>query len=211
MHDPGLVVIGWHLVAQPCLYRLPGRRIGGDGAFVTIDPAADLPLYITFRLAQVAEATGLVVDVVQVDELVDEALAQRSGLRGREIQFGRNILAQDDAAHPLHDVELGADERFVGAVGVGLRAIRKTGVELVEDAVLTPHVMSRFRLVAERRAAQDELALGVFQQIGQIGRAAGKLGNPRNPFKARNLRLQILIDDVERQLFAFANAAGLIC
>nr|WP_238474343.1 phosphotransferase [Pseudomonas cavernicola] len=35
-----------------------------------------MALYIAFRLAQVAETTGVVVDVVQVDELVDEVFAQ---------------------------------------------------------------------------------------------------------------------------------------
>nr|GFD14199.1 hypothetical protein [Tanacetum cinerariifolium] len=70
----------------------------------------------------------------------------------------------DDALDPLHDIELGADHRFVGAVHVGLGAIRKGVLELIQNPVFTAHVVGAFCLVPERRAAQDELLFRVLEQ-----------------------------------------------
>ncbi|MNJ58918.1 hypothetical protein D3C77_545770 [compost metagenome] len=93
---------------------------------------------------------------------------------------------------------------------VGLGAVGEAAVELVEDAELAPHVVGRLGLVAERRTAQDELALGVLHQVRQIGRAAGELTDLRRAGKTGNVRLQIRVDDSGIEFFAGADLGGLI-
>ncbi|MNG27649.1 hypothetical protein D3C84_1128000 [compost metagenome] len=72
-------MIGRHLVVEPGLDRFPLRGVRGQGFFVAIAPAFDLPRHITFGFAEVAQAIGVVVNLMQLDELVDEAFAQGFG------------------------------------------------------------------------------------------------------------------------------------
>ncbi|MNF68534.1 hypothetical protein D3C84_503940 [compost metagenome] len=147
---------------------------------------------------------------MQLHQLVDEAVAQLAGLAFVERHVGRQLGAQDHPLDPLHHIELGADHRFVGAVHVGFRAVGETGVELVEDAELAAHVVGGLRLAAEGRAAQHELMAGVFQQVGQVGGATGELADTRAAFQAGDMALEVLVDDGGVELFAFADAGGLI-
>ncbi len=211
MNDPGFWVVGRHLVLQPGLDRVPSRRIGGHGALVTLAPAFDLTFHIAFRFAQIAEPAGLVVDVVQFDELVDEALAQGAGLGLVEIQLRRQFRTQDDAVDALHHVELGADHRFIGAVDICLGAVGEPSVELIENAELAAHVMGRLGLVAEWRATQHQVQAGVLQQVGQVRRAAGELGNLRCSVQSRDMCLEVLVDDIGGQFLTRADRGALIC
>src|SRR3990167_3052413 len=210
VHDGRLGVGGRHLVFQPGLDRLPQRCVRGQGLLVARAPATDLALYIAFRFAQVAETAGGVVDVVQLDHLVDEALAQLAGLVGIEVQLGRHIGAQDDAVDPLHYIEFGADHRFVRAVHIGFRAVGEGLVELVENAVLATHIVSGFGLVAKGRTPQDEFLLGVFDQVGEVRCTAGELADPWLASQAGNVRLEVRIDDRSVELFTLADASGLV-
>ncbi|MCY1349308.1 hypothetical protein D9M69_354910 [compost metagenome] len=203
-------MVGRHLVPEPGPDRFPGRRVRGHGLLVAVAPAGDLALHVAFRLAQVTQAAGLVVDVVQLHQLVDEALAQFAGLAFGELHVGRQVGAQDHALDPFHHVELGADHRLVGAVHVGLGAVGEAGVELVEDAEFAAHVVGGFGLAPEGRAAQHELLAGVFQQVGQVRGAAGELADARGAFQAGDVGLEVLVDDGGVELFAFADAGGLI-
>ncbi|MNZ62040.1 hypothetical protein D3C78_801530 [compost metagenome] len=168
MHDAGGRVVGRHLVVEPGFHRLPLWRIGGQGLLVAIAPAFDLARHVAFGLAEVTQAVGVVVDLVQFDEFVDEALAQGLGFRRVQPQLRRQVGAQDDAVDPFHHVELGTDHRFVGAVHVGFRAVRKAVAQLIEDAEFTAHVVGRLGPVAEGRTTQDEFLFGVFQQVGEV-------------------------------------------
>ena len=78
---------------------------------------------------------------MQFHQTVDEAFAQGFGALGIEAQLRRDVRAQDDPFDPVHQVELAADQAFVGAVQVRLGAVRKTAVELIEDTKLTGHVV----------------------------------------------------------------------
>ena len=53
------------------------------------------------------------------------------------------------------------------------------------DAVLAAHVVRALGLRPARRAAQDQVALGVAQQVGQVGGAAGELARPRGCRRGR--------------------------
>ncbi|MNM80544.1 hypothetical protein D3C81_925160 [compost metagenome] len=103
-------MIGRHLLAQPGDDLFPAWGIRGQGLLVAAAPAFDLTLYVTFGLAQVAQATGVVVHAVQLDHALDEALAQRFGALGIQAQFRRQVRAQDDALDPVHDVELATNQ-----------------------------------------------------------------------------------------------------
>ncbi|CRS20361.1 hypothetical protein PAERUG_P48_London_17_VIM_2_01_13_05483 [Pseudomonas aeruginosa] len=210
VHDARLVVIGRLLVLEPGLDRFPERRVGGQGLLVAVGPAGDLALHVAVRSAQVGQSAGGVVDVVQFDELVDEALAQAAGLLFVEIQLWRQFGAQDDALDPFHDVELGADHRRVGAVEVGFRAVGEACVQLVQDAVFAAHVVGRLGLVAEWRATQDELLARILDQVGQVGRATGELADLRGAFEAGDMGFQVRVDDGGVEFFAGADASGLV-
>ena len=93
---------------------------------------------------------------------------------------------------------------------VGLGAVGETGVELVEDAVFAAHVVGRLGLVTERRTPQDELLLRVLDQVGQIGRTAGKLADSGFAAQAGDVSLEIGIDDGGVEFFACADAGGLV-
>ncbi|MCY1447071.1 hypothetical protein D9M71_636740 [compost metagenome] len=147
---------------------------------------------------------------MQLHQLVDEAVAQLAGLAFVERHVGRQLGAQDHPLDPLHHIELGADHRFVGAVHVGFRAVGEAGVELVEDAELAAHVVGGLGLAAKGRTAQHEFPVGVFQQVGQVGSAARKLADARRTGEAGDIGLEVRVDNGGVELFAFADAGGLI-
>ncbi|MNF58501.1 hypothetical protein D3C84_400580 [compost metagenome] len=210
MDDGGFGVVGGHLLLEPGLDGFPARRIGGQCLVVAIAPAVDLALHVALGLAQVGQAALLVIDLVQLHQFVDEAFAQGFGARGVQVEFRRQVRAQDDALDPFHDIELGANDRFIGAVHIRLGAVGKTTVELVEDAVFAAHVMGRLGLVAKGWPAQHELLPRVLQQVGQVRGAARKLADHRLAFKAGNMRLEIGVDQAGIKLFAGANTGGLV-
>ncbi len=135
-------MVGGHLVIQPGLDRFPLRGVRGQGLFITLAPTANLPRDIAFGLAQLAQATSVVIDAVQFDQALDKALAQRLGLGGIEAKLRWQVGAQDNALDPLHHIELRADQAFVAAMRIGLRAIREAVLEPIEDAEFAPHVVS---------------------------------------------------------------------
>ncbi|MNI63379.1 hypothetical protein D3C73_1187450 [compost metagenome] len=161
-------MVGRHLVVEPGLDRFPMRCVRGQRFFVTIAPALDLPCHIAFGFAQVAQAVGVVVDLMQLDETVDETLAQGFGFCRIQAQLRRQFRAQDDALDPFHHVELGADHRFVSAMHIRLGAVRETVTQLIEDAEFAAHVVGGLGLVAKWRATQDEFLLRVFEQVGEV-------------------------------------------
>ncbi|MNE77876.1 hypothetical protein D3C80_1742300 [compost metagenome] len=64
--------------------------------------------------------------------------------------------------------------------------------------------------MAKRRATQDEFLLGVFQQVGQVRRATGKLADLRYAGQAGNVGLEVRVDQVGIEFFTVAHAGGLI-
>ena len=153
----------------------------------------DLTLHVAFRLAQVTQAAGLVVNVEQLDQLVDEAHAQLASFLRTKIEFGRDVRAQDNAVDPLHDVELGANHALIGAVHIGFGAVGKTVIELIENTELATHIVGRLGLVPIWRAAQYKLFVRVFKQIGQVRGAARKLTDARRAGQTGNMCLEVAV------------------
>jgi|GEM_PF-3908063 len=203
-------MIGWHLVVEPGAYRLPFWRIGRQGFFIALAPAANLPRHVAFGLAQVGQAAGVVVDLVQFDEFVDKALAQGLGAGGVQAQLSRQVGTQDDAVDALHHIELGADHRFIGAVHISLGAVREAIFELVENAVFAAHVVGRLGLVTKRRATQHKFLVGVFQQVSQVRRATRELADFDGTAQARNMSFEVGIDQAGIKFFAWANLGRLV-
>lgn len=210
VHDAGGGVVGRHLVVEPCTHRFPAWGIGGQGFFVAVAPAANLALYVAFRLAQVGQAAGAVIDLVQFNELVDKAFAQGFGPGRIQAQLRRQVGAQNNPVDPFHYIELGADHRLIGAMHIGFGAIGKAVFQLVENAVLAAHVMGRLGLVAKRRAPQHEFLAWVFEQVSQVRRATGELADVNRAAQARNVGLEVGIDQAGIKFFAWANLGRLV-
>ncbi|MNE88525.1 hypothetical protein D3C80_1858400 [compost metagenome] len=60
---------------------------------------------------------------------------------------------------------------------IGLGTERESGVELVENAKFTAHVVGGLGLATKGRPAQHELSDGIFQQVGQIRSSTWKLAD----------------------------------
>ena len=95
--------------------------------------------------------------------------------------LGRRLETQappgDRALQPLHHVELRADHRLVAAEPDHGGDVREDRRERRLDVVLAAHVVGALGLRTGRRAAQDEVAGGVRQQVGQVRGAAGELAD----------------------------------
>ncbi|MNE27926.1 hypothetical protein D3C80_1213500 [compost metagenome] len=195
---------------QPGGYRFPAWRIRCQGFFITAGPALDLALHVALRLAQVGQAAGGVVHLVQLDQAVDEAFAQGFGPASVQVKFGRDVRAQDDALDPFHHIELAADQAGVGAVCIGLGAVREAAVQLVEDAVLATHVVGRLGLLTEGWSTQHEVAARVADQVGEVGGAARKLADARQAVQAGDIGFEVRVDDGRVEFFAGAYLGGLV-
>ncbi|MNO99856.1 hypothetical protein D3C76_916380 [compost metagenome] len=93
---------------------------------------------------------------------------------------------------------------------VGLRAVRKTVAQLIEDAEFAAHVMGGLGLVTEGRPTQDEFLFRVFEQVGEVGRTARELADPWQAAQARNVGLEVGVDQAGIEFFAGAGAGGLV-
>jgi hypothetical protein len=65
--------------------------------------------------------------------------------------------------------------------------------------------MGGLGLVAKGRATQHEFLARVFQQVGQVGRATGKLADRGRAAQARNMSLEVGIDQAGIKFFTWAN------
>ena len=74
-------------------------------AVVALGPAADLAFEISFGLAEIGEASGGVIHMVQAHEIINEGFAEAARFFCGKIQTVRESSAQDDAVDRLHHVE----------------------------------------------------------------------------------------------------------
>ena len=94
-------------------------------------------------------------------------------------QFGRQVLADHQAGPVLDDLELRADDRWVGAQEQPARHERQRIRQAAQDAELARHVVGAGRQLAERRAAQHGRPAVEMDQIIQVGEPAGELARRR--------------------------------
>jgi hypothetical protein len=92
---------------------------------------------------------------------------------GRIGELGRQRVADDMTVDPLHDVEAGADHRFVLAERDDVRHGDTGVLQRGEHAIFARHVVRCRQHVCERWPAHHETTLAVIDDVGQIRAAAG--------------------------------------
>ncbi len=122
---------------------------------------------------------------MQGDEDVKGVGAQLSGIGGSEVDG--EFATQDGAFEPLHHIELRADHRLVAAVADHRRHQPEDRAEGGLKVVLAAHVVGPLGLGAGRWASQDQVAVGIAQQVGQIGGATRVLADGRYGIEFRGL------------------------
>src|ERR1700687_2258913 len=167
------------MVAQPLRHLVDDGNVFRLCAFVTPGPSVDLSAHEPRGLAQITEADGLVVDIVQVGECINQHFADAT-IDVRVVstaELGRNGAAHDDAAPALHDEERRANDRRVFAKYKSARCKRVALIEHGERAKLATHVVRRRRNGSQRRPGEPVLRRAVAQELSEIRVAAGKLNN----------------------------------
>ena len=154
---------------------------------------------------------------MQRDELVDRRLAQLAHAVLVEAHLRRDLLTQDDAVEAAHDIEVAADDRLV----VTERHHRRDGGEVRRecalDVVLAAHVVCTLGLGARGRAAQDEVALRVAQEVGEVARPARELAHLGRAVESARVGFGVRVlaqplrdgGHVERVLLAHRSRVGL--
>ena len=131
------------------------------------EEAPQLALEVAGRLAEALQARVAPVDGVDLDQRVDELLADAPPVVGA-VERGGHRAGDDVALDALHEIEGRADHRLVvadGEHGGHARASGKGG----EDARLAQDVVGAGRQRAARRAAQDDVGCVAAQGVGHVG------------------------------------------
>ncbi len=162
-----------HVRLEPFADRLDGRDVARAVVLPQAEEAPQLALEVAGRLAEALEAGVAPVDGVDLDERVDELLADAPAVVGA-VERGRHRARDDVALDALHDVEGRADHRLVVADGEHGGHARAPG-ERRQHARLAQDVVGAGRQRAARRAAQDDV--GARRGAGRRSRWSG----PRRP------------------------------
>ena len=136
---------------EPLHHRGEIGHVRGAGPPVPGRPALDLAAHVALTAVEIGEPGGVDVHRVQVHQRVDRRLGQSPRGDAIHAQFPRQVLAQDRAAHPLHHVELGADDRQVVAEPHHPRDERVHGPQRRLHSVLAAHVVRPAGLRPGRR------------------------------------------------------------
>ena len=195
-----------HVGFQPCDDVLEIRHVGGARIAVAPRPALHLPLDIAFRVAEIAEAEGAVIERVQAAVSVDEPLAQQADAFRRQVEAGRRFATQNQAVEPLHHIEGRAQHRGVVAIGQRPRH-GESAVKGVEQHPLAVHVVAALGLLATRRAAEHHFSFTHAQQIGQVGVAGRELQDFQPALQARDGFLEVGFQAGEVEFLAGAGRA----
>ena len=102
--------------------------------------AAQLALEVTGRLSEALQASGLPVDAVQLDQRIDQLLAELLALRC-VVEDRWQLCADHFAIDVFHDEERRADDRLVIADGEHLRHARGGRPKRSDHARFAQHVV----------------------------------------------------------------------
>ena len=121
----GVAVLVWQGPGQPIHQALHGVELDRLGGAILLGPAVDLPAHVVAGLAEVRQAHGLDIGVVQVSQGLDLGHVDGPALGG--LALGQGLVPEDPALDHVHDIEPGADHRLVGAeaIGTGHREARR--------------------------------------------------------------------------------------
>jgi hypothetical protein len=90
-------------------------------------------------------------------------------------------------------------------MGIGLGAVGEGVLKVIENAVLTAHVMGRLGFMAKRWAAQHQFVAGVLDQVREVGCATGELADAGLTAKPRDVGLQVRVNLAGVEFFARAD------
>lgn len=139
-----------------------GGQLGG--------PAAQLPLQVPLRAAEVGEPDRGRVEPVQGGEGVDQLLTERvDTLRAERGQ--RRHVPVGGAGHVLHQVPGSAEHLRAGVQQQGAGDGHARAAQGGHHAVLTAHVVGGGEHVPERGPAQHPAGGAVGEHVGEVGAA----------------------------------------
>ena len=179
--EPVVAVVDARLVArrevgrQPLLQQFHRLDLVGLGEVVLARPASELALDVLALAAEVAEADGAVVDIVDAGQHVVHRIEDLAAVGRRDA--GHLGIGQDAAGQELHDVEGRADHRIVLAERVGL-GHRHVGMvrQRLDHAILAIDLVRRRQQLARRLLAQHVHAAAAVGDVeGRIALAALEL------------------------------------
>src|ERR1700691_6076413 len=109
------------MVAEPAGHLVNGRPGIGLGLLVALNPSVHLPLHVTFRLAQFAEPSGLIIERVEPRKIINERKSQLSKRFGLRQKTSREPSPQDHTAAAFHQIERRSEDCLVSAIENRLR------------------------------------------------------------------------------------------
>lgn len=162
------------------------------GTFPALEPALYLPAQKALRMTDLIKPAGSGIDPVKPSQGVDDDFG-KSAIDDRiraTTEPLRHFTSDNHAVSPLHDEKGGADEGRVLAENECAGRGREGAIETREDGEFTAHVVRPGCHWTEWRPAQDQVDLGVSEEVGEIGVPARELTNRGNAFGPGNLSLE---------------------
>ncbi len=178
----------------------------GLGGLVLLGPAVDLAQHVVAGTAEVLQADGLVVGVVQVGERLQGGHVDGVAL-GRLV-LRQGLVPEDAALDHVHHVEHGADHALVLAQAVGARHRETRGAEGRDHPVFPVHRVRRRQQLARRLAAHDVLPGRGDQLVGGIGLTALELAHLQRAGIALDVRLHPIVQPRFIELVALDHLLG---
>ena len=208
VHDGGFVACG-NVVRQPGDEIVHGLDFFRFGGLVLLAPAPDLAREIIAGLAEIGQADGLVIHLVQHRDDAVHFVVDRGALGLGHA--GQGLIPQHAPLDAVHDVEGAPDHALVLAQGVGLGyrdiglAQRGDHAELALDRMRRGQQFRRGPGLGAHRIA---LAAGA-QPISRVGLAALELLDFEAACEPLDMRAQIRVQpgDVEALLLRHRHGA----
>ena len=154
--DQALAEVGRLVPVEPRGELAPVAEVVGGGSAQPVGPAGHLTRDVPLAAAERCQVRDLPTSTSWRRTSASHACSHRvDGTRRRELEG--QVLAQDHAVEPLHDVEVGAQHGLVRAQADHARDVRVDRPERVLDEVLATHVVRAARLRPDRRPTKDQL------------------------------------------------------
>src|ERR1700730_3089958 len=101
------------MIGEPLDEPVHERDLLGLRTFPALEPAAHLAVQKSVGFSKRDQSVLFNIDGVQLNQAVDESSAHSRRIIGKDREFVRNTIADDDPSPALHDEEDCADDRCV--------------------------------------------------------------------------------------------------
>ena len=175
---------------EPFVHALDERDLAGLRPLPLLPPPPELAGDVVLLLAEIAEPDLVGHLGMDLDQRVDDPLADRPALALVEL-VGVSPESQDRARDEIHHVEGRLIDRLVGAVAGDRRDRDRCRRERRDDAVLAAHVVRGAERLAHRWASQGPHVAGrIGHPVGQVRAPAGDPLVAERPARTGDVRLQ---------------------